>query len=71
MSFKPHSRSNGLRGRRFAVEQLDARICLSADPILEQGVLSITGSREADTILIRDDGRGLVAVEDGDSGERW
>lgn len=71
MSFKPQFRSNGLRGRQFSLEQLDARICLSADPILEQGVLSITGSREADTILVRDDGRGSVTVEDGDSDQRW
>jgi hypothetical protein len=44
---------------------------LSADPILEGGVLSIAGSREADTILIRDDGRGTIAVEDGDTGAMW
>ncbi|RIK82581.1 MAG: hypothetical protein DCC68_06110 [Planctomycetota bacterium] len=55
--------------RRLAVEQLDARLCLAADPVFDAGVLTIAGSREADTILVRDNGRGVVTVEDGDTGD--
>src|SRR5262245_52263663 len=56
--------------RRLCMEQLDARVCLAIDTIVEGVVLTINGSADADTILVRDDGRGTVQVQDGNSGER-
>jgi len=53
------------------LEQLDARICLSVNPVFSEGVLYLGGSRESDTILIVDNSRGVVSVQDGDSGQRW
>lgn len=71
MSLKSQLGRTPPRSRRLCLEQLDARLCLSADPVLEGGLLSIAGSREADTILVHDDGRGTIVVEDGDSGAKW
>ena len=56
--------------RRLSLEQLDSRICLALDTVVEGVTLTINGSAEADTILVRDDGRGTVHVQDGRSGDQ-
>jgi len=65
------TKSNSRGRRRLGLEQLDARICLSVNPVFSEGVLYLGGSRESDTILIVDNSRGVVSVQDGDSGQRW
>jgi hypothetical protein len=50
--------------RSFAFERLDERVCLSIDAVLENGVLTINGSRENDTIVIGDNMLGTVTVDD-------
>jgi hypothetical protein len=56
--------------RRLHLEQLDSRICLAIDTVVEGVTLTINGSGDADTILVRDDGRGTIHVQDGRSGEQ-
>jgi hypothetical protein len=63
-------RGNRTRYRRLCMEPLDARICLAIDTIVEGVVLTVSGSPDDDTILVRDDGRGTVQVQDGRTGER-
>jgi len=64
-------KSNRQRRQRLSLELLETRICLTVEPIFSAGLLSIGGSRESDTVLISDNGRGLVTVQDGDSGAKW
>jgi len=52
------------------LERLDARICLAVDAFLDGTVLFVNGSDDADSILMRDDGRGTVHVTVGSTGEK-
>jgi hypothetical protein len=56
--------------RRLHLEQLDSRICLALDTVVEGVTLTINGSADADTILVRDDGHGTVHVQDGRTGDQ-
>lgn len=71
MAPKAYSRTDRKHRRHLALERLDARICLAADVVFDAGVLTITGSREADNIRIEDQGGGVVTVQDRDARERW
>ncbi len=68
--FSKSNRGNRSRYRRLSLEQLDSRICLAVDTLQNGDVLNVIGTRDADIILVRDDGRGTIHVQDGSSGER-
>jgi hypothetical protein len=57
--------------RAMRIEPLDQRLCLSVTPVFDAGILKVTGTPEADAFAIVDTGRGVVRVEDLDSGDTW
>jgi hypothetical protein len=62
--------SNRFSRRRLLVETLENRMCLSLAVGFEQGVLTVEGSPEADSVVVRSSGR-FTTVVDANSGERW
>ncbi|MDZ4782829.1 MAG: hypothetical protein SGJ19_21485 [Planctomycetia bacterium] len=63
------SRRHRLRSRWTATERLEDRICMSVQPVLTDGLLSIVGTREADSANVIDDGQGKVIVNTRGEGE--
>lgn len=65
-SFIKAARSRRKAHSQGGLEQLEDRLCLSANPTFSAGVLSIAGSPGSDTILISDNGQGVISVRDGE-----
>jgi len=68
--FSKSNRGNRSRHRRLSLEQLDSRMCLAVDAFQNGDVLNVNGTSDVDIILVRDDGRGTIHVQDGSSGKR-
>lgn len=59
----------GSTNRELAIEKLDERICLSFEPFVDAGLLSIVGTRSDDIVNIVDDGFGTILVQTPDTGK--
>lgn len=57
-------------GRRSRFENLESRTCFSVTAVLDEGLLTVDGSRDADEIVVVDNGRGSVSVADSATGSR-
>jgi hypothetical protein len=58
--------------RPLGFERLASRLCLAVDAVLDDdGVLTITGTPEDDSILIRDNREGEIVVETRDPDDRF
>ncbi len=68
----PKSSSRRSSKRWSALERLEDRICLSVQPVLTDGVLSVVGTRAADSAGIVDNGQGKVIVNTrGEGTTHW
>src|SRR5262245_42736814 len=71
MTVRPRCRHRKL-SHSSAAERLEERIALSVQPFFSGGVLTVTGTRAADSASVIDDGQGAVIVHSrGDRESRW
>ncbi len=69
---RPKSPSRRSSKQWSALERLEDRICLSVQPVLTDGLLSIVGTRAADSAGIVDNGQGKVFVNTrGEGTTHW
>ena len=57
--------------RLLGFERLDPRLCLAVEAVLDGGLLTITGTPEDDTIVVRDNREGDIVVETRDPDNRF